>query len=301
MCTATLVHAQGYKTTPSFELYGESLQATFAPYFDQTQARGPDAGCALNFRVNEDGSIKSIEVEKCDLSGKWEQSILKAAEQIKEKQKMPPPYEWEKIGVQQVLFFRNKNNGTTANPPLLKLVESVVPLKIPSLKPSASFFAGPVEQKLVGQYNPVNGKHGLRSRADNELEKYIGAPLQASTILLAADESIEELPNCAPINHRANLENYNTFIKRSSRINYEIVSSMEIYTSGKISHVEAIDFYNFVAIKSNRLKQWGERNKVLGVCARRSQLEKINKIIKIKEKLISLYGEVISQRYSLKN
>lgn len=301
MCMATLVHAQGYKTTPSFELYGESLHATFTPYFDRTQVRGPNAYCSLNFHVNEDGGIKSIEAEQCDLSGKWEQSILKTALQIKEKQKLPPPYEWEKIGVQQVLFFRDENRGTTAKPPLLKIVKSVVPLNIQPIKPSASFFAGPVEQKLVSQYNPVDGKHGSRSQEDTEVEKYIAASLQASTILLAADENIEELPNCSPINHLVKLENYNTFIERSNRINYEIASSVEIYTSGKISHTEAVDFYNFAAKKSNELKQWGETNKVLGICAQRGQLEKINKIIKIKEKLISLYGNILSQRYSVRN
>ena len=125
--TLGVSYGQTVSLTSTSEQYRKSLQETFAPYFDKSISNGVDGYCSLNFHVNEDGAIKDIKVKECNIAGLWEQSLLKSAGLVKERHTLPKPDYLTNPGIQEVIFFRSQNKGTTANPPISAAVPSVVP------------------------------------------------------------------------------------------------------------------------------------------------------------------------------
>ena len=135
--TLGVSYGQTVSLTSSSEQYRKSLQNTFSPYLDKSISNGMDSYCSMNFHVDEDGAINDIKVKECNLTGPWEQSLFKAAGLVKERHRLPKPEYWANPGIQEVIFFKSQDKGTTANPPISPIVPSVVPSNIPMVSVQA--------------------------------------------------------------------------------------------------------------------------------------------------------------------
>jgi hypothetical protein len=276
------IFAQNQPPPSASDLYREALNATFKPLFDKSLIFGRDDNCSLLFHVNEDGVISQVQVKDCDVTGAWQQSIISAATRLKSSGYLPPPNRWEKFGVQEVIFFRSPNNGTTANPPIGKLVTSIVPVDLPRATTS-------VEDNL---------NNNLRNQIKRDLlkdETFQGDPVLKERLLAEAKKSGGTAKDCPAGAPRLNIDSVVTYLTRSEKISREIAGSIEDFTNKKSLKSEAIDLFNRSIKASNELKFWGDSNQVLGACGSKSIVSQISSTNAAKNKLLDQFRALLSQ------
>jgi hypothetical protein len=277
------IFAQNQPSPSAFDLYKEALNATFTPLFDKSLIFGRNDYCSLLFHVNEDGVISQVQVKDCDVTGAWQQSIISAATRLKSSGYLPPPNRWEKFGVQEVIFFRSPNNGTTANPPIDKPVTSIVPVDLPRATTS-------VEDNL--------NNNNLRNQIKSDLlkdETFQGDPVLKERLLAEAKKSGGTAQDCPAGAPRLNIDSVVTYLTRSEKISREIASGIEDFTNKKSLKSEAIDLFNRSIKASNELKFWGDSNQVLGACGRKSIVSQISATNAAKNKLLDQFRSLLTQ------
>jgi hypothetical protein len=288
--------AQDHPKQTKFEQYKTALEEAFNPLFDKSQLSGGDAYCSLLFHVNEDGGIKQVQAKECDLTGAWQQSIINAAAKLKISGKLPPPDTWEKFGIQEVIFFRSNERGTTVNPPIGKPIQSIVPTILPpkattswsdSTESNEKSKISPPEKKI-----PNNGDQIKREL--RESETYQGTPTLKEKLLAEAKKAGGASQNCPTGAPRLDIDATASYLARSDNISFEIAREIESFTTKKSLKSEAVEAFNYLVGISNDLKKWGDSNRVLGACGTKSIIERISKENAARNELFKQFRTLLS-------
>lgn len=286
----SITKAQAEEISTLHEKYRAQLQQIFEPYFDKNFNSGSTAYCSLNFIVNEDGAIKSVSANDCNLTGQWEQSILASASKVKEKENLPPPHKWNKFGVQEILFIRTNNKGTTANPPLTKLLPPPTPPSLAFSQHQNSPNAA--ENKAMSSISQQRVNEIAAELKDSD--NFKGESASSDQLIAEAKKYAGKVDSCPSGSRKLNVDAVPEYLAKSELINNQVAKSIETYTTKKITRSEAIDLHNTLVGKSNDLKFWADSNQVTNACGYRKLIEKISISHGSRSKLFQKFKELIN-------